>query len=136
MFDVIDINWIAVLLATLAYFVLGAVWFTPLFGNAYDKGTGVKRSSKQKWPAIYYYGPFLSSLVVTICTALLVQALGIQDISNALLLGLIIGLALGSISISNAVAPNMPRPVLYGLVVGSYHLVSTCLVTAILVALS
>ena len=133
MFDVFsEINWIAIIVATLIYFVLGAAWFTPLFGKAYDKGTGVERSSKQRWPAIYYYGPFLSSLVVTLSTAVLLYALDIQKLSDALLLGIVVGTALASISISNAIAPNMPRPVLYGVVVGSYHLVSVCVVAVLL----
>ena len=105
MFDVInEINWLAVALATLAYFILGAIWFTPLFGKAYDKGTGIKRSPKQKWPAMYYIGPFLSSLAVTVAAAILLYALHVQNISEAVILGLIIGMGLASISISNAYA--------------------------------
>lgn len=134
MFDLINTNWVAVIGATLAYFILGAVWFTPLFGKLYDKGTGVARSSKQKWPAIYYYGPFLSSLIVTICLALLINALDVQSIVDGIILGIIVGLALGSISVSNAIAPNMPRPLLYGFVVGSYHLAGSGIVAVILVS--
>lgn len=133
MFDVVnEINWLAVALATLAYFILGAIWFTPLFGKAYDKGTGVKRSPKQKWPAMYYIGPFLSSLAVTVTAAILLYALNVQNMSDAVVLGLVIGIGLASISISNAIAPNMPRPLMYGSVVGGYHLVSVVLVAVIL----
>ena len=133
MFDAVnEINWLAVALATLAYFVLGAIWFTPLFGKAYDKGTGIERSPKQKWPAMYYIGPFLSSLAVTVMAAILLYILNVQTISEAVILGLIIGMGLASISISNAIAPNVPRPLVYGSVVGGYHLVSVVLVSVIL----
>jgi hypothetical protein len=134
MFDVLyEINWLAVFLATLAYFVLGAVWFTPLFGKAYDKGIGIQRSPKQKWPAIYYIGPFLSSLAVTVASAILVYSFDLQRMTDAVTLGSIIGVGyLASISLSNAITPNMPRPLLFGAVVGSYHLVGVTLVTLIL----
>ncbi len=119
-----EVNWLVVLLATVIYFVLGALWFTPLFGKAYDVGTGVKRVSKQKWPAIYYYAPFLSSLVVTTMLSITIYALNIQNMADAVITGLLFGVSLAAISFSNGVTPNMPRPVTFGLVVGGYHLVS------------
>lgn len=45
MFDVVsELNGLAIILASLAYFVLGAVWFMPLFGAQYDKALDTKRS--------------------------------------------------------------------------------------------
>ena len=137
MFNILnEVNWLIVLLATVIYFVLGAIWFTPLFGKAYDIGTGVKRSSKQKWPAIYYYAPFLSSLVVTISIGIILYAANIQNLTDAVILGLLFGAGLAAISLSNAVTPNMPRPVIFGLVVGSYHLVSAIIVAVIIYTLA
>lgn len=133
MFDVLnEVNWLIILLATVVYFILGAVWFTPLFGKAYDIGTGVKRSAKQKWPAIYYYGPFLSSLVVTVAIGITLYATNIQNLTDAVILGVLFGAGLAAISLSNAVTPNMPRPVIFGLVVGSYHLVSAVIVASLI----
>ncbi len=137
MFNVVnEVNWPVILLATVVYFVLGAVWFTPLFGKAYDIGTGVKRFAKQKWPAIYYYGPFLSSLVVTASIGVILYALNIQSLADAITLGLLIGAGLAAISLSNAATPNMPRPVIFGLVGGSYHLVSAVIVSVIIYSLA
>lgn len=137
MFDILnEINWLIILLATVVYFILGAVWFTPLFGKAYDIGTGVKRSAKQKWPAIYYYAPFLSSLVVSVAIGITLYAMNAQNLSDALILGLLFGAGMAAISLSNAVTPNMPRPVIFGLVVGSYHLVSAVIVAVIIYTLA
>lgn len=133
MFDVLtDINWLAAGLAAVTYFMLGALWFTPLFGKAYDKGIGVDRSSTKKWPAMYYIGPFLSSVVVTFAAAVLLYALDVQHMSEALLLDAVVGAALASISVSNAISPNTPRPLLLGSIIGSYHLVSVLLVATVL----
>lgn len=130
-----EINWPIILLATVIYFILGAIWFTPLFGKAYDIGTGVKRSSKQKWPAIYYYAPFLSSLAVTIAIGIVMNALNIENLANAVITGLLFGFSLAAISFSNGVTPNMPRPVIFGLVVGGYHLISAIIVSIMIFTL-
>ena len=130
-----EVNWLIILLATFVYFILGAIWFTPLFGKAYDAGTGVIRSSKQKWPAIYYYAPFLSSLVVAIAIGVVMYALNVQNFADAVITGLLFGISLATISFSNGVTPNMPRPVTFGLVVGGYHLVSAIIVSIIIYTL-
>ena len=43
-----DINWWAVLLATFGYYVLGALWFTPLFGRAWDRSIGYDRAATSR----------------------------------------------------------------------------------------
>ena len=42
-FDILsDLNWLAVLVAALAYFAIGAVWYAPfLFGNAWAAAGGL-----------------------------------------------------------------------------------------------
>ncbi len=137
MFDVIsELNWLAIILATLVYFVLGAIWFTPLFGKAYDRALDSKRAKNQKWPALYYIGPFLSALITTIATAVLLYSLNIGQISDALCLGLIVGVGYAmSISFNNAINPKTPRPLLYGAVTGGYHVVGIVIMAAILFAM-
>ena len=63
-------------------------------------------------------------------------AMNIQSLADAVTLDLLFGIALAAISLSNAVTPNMPRPVIFGLVVGSYHLVSVVIVAAIIYTLA
>ncbi len=137
MFDVLgDINWLAVILGTLAYYILGALWFTPLFGKLYDKALGKQRAKGQKWPLIYYIGPLVSCAVVTIATTVLLYALHVDVLSEALTLGLIVGVGyLASISFNNAITPNTPRPLLYGAVTGSYHIAGVLIVAAIIFGL-
>ena len=128
-----ELNLLAVIIATFAYFMLGALWFTPLFGAAYDKALGTKRDSGQKWPAIYYIGPFLSAVVTSAATAVLVYALGVSNLADAVWLGLILGVGFAlSISCNNAINPITPRPLLYGIVTGGYHVVGITLVAIII----
>lgn len=123
MFNVIsEFNWVAIVLAIVAYYILGAIWFTPLFGKAYDEATGVKRKRGQKWSAMYYIGPLINCTLVVLTTAVLIYALDIKQFSDAIWLGNIVGIGyLASISLNNAITPNMPKPLLFGLVTGVYH---------------
>lgn len=137
MFNVNELNWLAITLATLVYFILGAIWFTPLFGKAYDKALDSKRAKGQKWPLIYYVGPFLSALVTTVATAILLNALNISLMQDALLLGLIVGVGYAaSVSFNNAINPKTPRPLLYGTVTGGYHIVGIVIVSAVIFTLT
>jgi hypothetical protein len=134
MFNVIsELNWLAILVASIVYFVLGAAWFTPLFGKAYDRALGTDRGKTKKWPAVYYYGPFLGSIVATTALAILMYAAKINNLSDALLLATIIGVGFSlSTSLVVAINPNIPKPVSFGLVTGLYHLVSLLVVVSIL----
>jgi hypothetical protein len=42
-----DINWVAMVLAAIVGFALGAIWFVPLFGKAWDREAGVTEAIKQ-----------------------------------------------------------------------------------------
>lgn len=137
MFDgLTEIKWWSVVLAGLAYYVLGAPWFTALFGRAYDAATGVTRSRNQRWPAVYYVGPLVGCLIVAAATAVLVHALDIREMSDAATLGLIVGAGYSaSVSFTNAITPNMKKPLLFGAVTGTYHVVGSVIAAIILVAL-
>lgn len=138
MFDVVgEFNWLAIILATLAYYILGAVWFTPLFGKAWDKSIGYERSNKEKWPPIYYITPLVSSFVVTLATSFLIHALSIQSLTNAVALGVIAGLGYAaSISVNNAVTPKVPYPLRHGSITGAYHVIGIIVVSVILFSLN
>ena len=137
MFDAIgEINWLAVIVAALAYYILGAIWFTPLFGRAWDTSIGFQRPKGHRFPPIYYIAPLISSFVATVATAVLVYALDIGLLSDAILLALTVGIGYAaSISFNNAVTPNTPRPLMLGAVTGTYHLVGIIIVSAIVVSL-
>ncbi len=138
MFAITDqFNIVAVTTAVLAYFILGALWFTPLFGKAYDKAIGVDRSKKQKWPLLYYIGPFVGTIITTLATATLIYTLKIENLWDGVVLGCIVGLGYaGAISFTNAITPNTPRPLLFGLITGSYHFVGIIIVSAIITILN
>src|SRR5690349_558062 len=42
----IHLNYVAIIIATIANFVLGFIWYTPLFGKAWGKGMGFNMDQK------------------------------------------------------------------------------------------
>lgn len=137
MFDLTDgPDWPAVAVAALAYFFLGALWFSPLFGGAYDRALGVARSADRGWAPVYFVVPFAGSLALCAATAWLFGAADVATFAEALALGLAVGIGCAaSVSFTNAVNPKTPRPLLYGAVTGSYHAVGALVVCAILFAI-
>jgi len=132
-----SVNWLAVLAAALAYFVLGGIWFSPLFGKQYDKALGFERSKGQKWGALYYIMPMISAFVVSIATAILLGALKVTEFSEAVCIGLLVGVGYSAaISFNNAVTPNTPHPLLYGAVTGGYHIAGAVLVAVLITSIS
>lgn len=61
----VDVNWLAVVLATLSTMVVGAIWYTPkVFGNAWMKLANVKPgNTKDAWK------PMVVTLIVSFITA-------------------------------------------------------------------
>ena len=42
-----DVNYLAVLLAAVAFFAVGAIWYTALFGKAWQRETGISEQTMQ-----------------------------------------------------------------------------------------
>lgn len=130
-----NLNWISVLLAFVAYFVLGALWFTLLFSKPYKISLGRENETLENKP-IFIIGPALCTLVITMASAILIYALGIQSLGEALEFSALIGVGyLVANTVNIAINPNIPRPILYGIISGSYHLVGILIVSMIVVSM-
>ena len=86
---------------------------------------------------IFYLGPLLCVLVTSLASAVLMQSLGIENLGDAVLFGTIVGVGyLVATTFNVAINPNIPRPLLYGLVSGGYFLAGSWLSSIILVVLA
>ncbi len=129
-----NLNWISIALAFFAYFLLGALWFTLLFSKQYKISLGRENETLQNRP-IFIVGPALCTFVITIANAILIYALHIQSFRGAIEFSLIVGVGyLFANTVNIAINPNIPRPILYGIISGSYHLLGILIVSIILVA--
>ncbi|NOU13037.1 MAG: DUF1761 domain-containing protein [Methylococcaceae bacterium] len=126
-----------ILAAGVAYFALGGLWFSPLFGRQWDKAVGFERPPKWRPSSVYYIGPLLGCLVAAFATSYLAQLEQAQLLVDYLRVGFVVGMGYGvTITSINAIAPNMSYPGLYAKVVGSYHLIGLVLCSAVLYGLS
>lgn len=127
---------LGILCAFLPYFFLGALWFTLLFKKPYLLSLGKENAPEQKPALIFILGPAICTLVITLCSAILLHALHIETYGDAVVFALTIGLGyLVANTVNIAINPNIPRPLLYGLISGSYHLVGIIMCCLILVAM-
>jgi len=128
-----DLSWLGIFAATVASFVLGGLWFTALFGRAYSAALGRVHDPKAKPAPLMIIAPAVWSLITAFSTAVLMASLGIHTLTGAVGLGLFLGIGfLAATTINTGINPNIPHPVLYGAVSGSYHL-SAGLVIAVII---
>lgn len=130
-----NLNWVSIVLAFAAYFVLGALWFTLFFSKPYKISLGRENETLQNKP-VFIVGPAICSLVITITSAVLIQALNISSFGGAVEFSLLVGIGyLFANTVNIAINPNIPRPILYGIISGSYHLAGVLIMNTILIAM-
>lgn len=72
--DLLTLNWIAILLAALAMFILGAIWYTVLFGKAWQNLLGFSDEYLQQGNMFAIFGSsFLYMIFMAVGLAFLMQ---------------------------------------------------------------
>src|SRR6478736_4635 len=87
-----SLNWISILVAFFAYFLLGALWFTLFFKKQYAISLGKENQLPEKPAPIFIIGPAICSLVITIAGAVFIYALNINTIGAATEFALVAGI--------------------------------------------
>lgn len=129
------VNWWAAALGALAYFVLGALWFSPLFGRVWDRAVGHERRPGERFPVSYYVVPLATGIAIAVATVWLFEAVGVAGVWDGVAFAVVLGVGVaGAVSVTNAMTPNMRHPFVYGVVTGGYHAVGVGVVTAIAAA--
>lgn len=86
-----ELNIWAALVGGIAYFMIGWLWYGPLFGKAWMQEQGMEEHPESPEPIVFVYSLILQ-IIAGISLALFIVALDI----NAALQGLYIGLAAGA----------------------------------------
>jgi hypothetical protein len=89
-FDFTQIHWLPVLVVTLAGFMLGGVWYGPLFGKAWMAALGKREEDVRPTPLPFVIS-FVSASGTAIGIALLVAALNLVTLAAGLALGALVG---------------------------------------------
>ena len=132
MFNVLtEINWLAVIVATIPFAVLGGLYFSVIVPKPYAAAVG----APAKQGALFIVGPIISSLVVVITSAILLKALEVTAIGDGVVFGLLISVGyLVAQTFTIAINPAFARPLLYGLVNAPYFIVCGLVASVILTA--
>ncbi len=93
MLDLGSLNYLAILLAGVAKFFIGGLWFSPmLFGDLWLKETGLKKEELESPRDALLSGLFIA-LLVSFSFAILLQMLAL-DLRSAMAVGVIIAIGI------------------------------------------
>ena len=132
-----DLNWLAVVVATLVYFALGALWYSPaLFGNTWGKAAGMDMENTQSPGPAIYLAPLVTCFVSVLATGLLVVATGSDSVGNGICLGLVIGIGyvLTLFATTATFETSKPQPWVWMIITASYHFLGLVIAAVILSA--
>jgi hypothetical protein len=123
MVDFTEVNYLAVLLATVATMVLGFLWYSPiLFGNVWMKQIGLKAEDMSGGGPITYILTSLTALCGAFVLAVLFTMMKETTIMSGMFLGLLIGISISAKIGMNFLFEN--RGIGLYLITIGYHLVS------------
>ncbi len=78
--DFATLNWLAIVVATLSTFVIGAVWYGPIFGKVWMQENGfTEEDLKEANMAKIYSTAFILELIMAINLALFLKGLSAQE---------------------------------------------------------
>jgi multisubunit Na+/H+ antiporter MnhB subunit len=99
-FDLFEgLNWLAVVVATVAWFAFSAVWYSvPPISQAWQRAAKITPSGgATRPPTSTMVITYLAYLVTVVVIALLVAALGADDVVDGLALGVSLGVGFGAV---------------------------------------
>jgi len=130
------INWLAVLVAGIAYFMLGGLWYSKaLFGTKWASLQKIDMNDpnmKKGVGAIMFYS-FIFMLLTAVGLAILIVRAGVMHIDGAVRLGLVTGLLFAVTSVSISFVYEK-KPMALHFITGAYLLLGNIIAAIILVA--
>src|SRR5690242_19728360 len=111
-----DLNWLAVIVATIAYFGLGGLWYAEFaFGRAWQRSAGWDLNPPENAGAGIYAVPLATCFAATLATAMIGAASNTDNIMEGILLGLLVGIgvALPVIFVTGTFDMTKPAPMTF-----------------------
>lgn len=92
---ILAINWVAVVIGTIGYQVLGGIWYGPVFGSRWVAAMGFENASDLhdgKTPTMGYLMTTFGSLIAVISLGILLELVEASTWVDGLLVGLLVGI--------------------------------------------
>jgi len=131
-----DLDWLAVVVGAVAYFVLGAIWYArPVLGKVWMEAAGIQMPEGQRPSAAIFAVPLVGSVLSAIALGMLALSSGTDTVGEGIVLGLVVGVgfAVAIAAVTATFESNKPNPTVWGAVNGGYHLAGN-LIAAVLIA--
>jgi len=128
------INWLAVLVGAVAYFLLGAIWYSFLFRDAWIKASGVKMddpNAKKGVGAIMVFS-FILIFLTTLGLAIFITLMGATGWMAGAKVGLVAGVCFCATAICNSYLYEK-RPFALHSINSGYNVVG-CVIAGIILA--
>jgi len=94
---VLHLNWPMVLAAAVAYYAIGALWYSVLFGKYWARAYNANMGDRSGFARVMIIG-FLLTFLITMCVGLMLNAIRCKELSDCfsrtyiLAAGLVVGL--------------------------------------------
>ncbi len=93
-----DLNWLAIVVATLAWFAFSAVWYSaPPLSKAWAKEAKVDVTGDGPPLALLFIPTLIGYFVTTVVIALLAKGIGAADVMDGIWLGVALGVGFGAV---------------------------------------
>jgi hypothetical protein len=134
----VDVNWMAVVIASVASMVIGALWYSPMFfGGRWMKLSGVTKKdlakAKKRGMTEAYVTTFFSLMVMGVVVSLFFTLANIKSVGMAFVIACLVWIAfMVPVLLSGMMWENKPSGLFW---IGSLHyLVSLLVMSGILVS--
>ena len=127
------LNWLHILVAALAYFALGAIWYGPLFSKkwiAYQQ-IDMNNPDAKKGVAAIMFTSFVWMFLVTTALAILVNRLGLTEAVSGIKWGLLTGVFFSAAALSITYL-YVKKPIGLHFIDGLYHVLGQVIAAVIL----
>jgi hypothetical protein len=98
-----DLNYLAVVVAAVVYFAIGALWYSVLFSKPWVRESGVDPEAGGN-PVPLYAASFVTAFLAATALAFLARSAGAETLAEGLLLGVLVsvGFVIASLGITQA----------------------------------
>lgn len=129
-----NINWLAVLVAGVAYFALGALWYSALFGKAWIKlsGVNVNDPNAKKGVGAIMFTSFILMVIASIGLALFISKIGTYNWMSGAKVGLVAGICFSATAISISYLYEK-KPFGLHMINGAYNVIG-CIIAGIIIS--
>ena len=130
---IFEINWLAVLIASVGYFAIGAIWYAPLFGKSWVKNhkIDINDPEAKKGVAGLMITSFFIMFIICFGLAVMISRLDLSSAMSGIKLGFLTGICFSAASISITYL-YLKKPFALHMIDGLYHLVGQIAASIIL----